>query len=142
MEEKRYMKVLTEEEQAERSAIVRGGCSRYSAGDCENYAAFDGMRPEAMRALIAAGFADPNDAQNASPTLREMLAFCEKHPGFTMHGYTIGSDRPDARVTVEGVAGKAASPEDVTAFTRKFRRADAFHIGKEPDGPFCYCWYD
>jgi len=141
-QEKKCFRQLTLAEQKERGAIIREGGTNYTSSDYENYARFSGMTAETGRKLIEAGFADPNDQQNDSPTFLEMVEFCEGHPGFTMHGYTIGEDRSDARITVEGIQGEAASIDDALDFAEAFRYADDMSIARGTDHPSCYCWYD
>lgn len=137
---KKYDRVLTEAEQKERSAIIREGCSRYADRDCENYAHFSGMTAATGRKLINEGFADPEDAQNSCPTFEEIVEFCENHPGFIIHGYTIGDDRRDARVTAEGVEGTAKDLDEMLDFIEAFRYADDLSFSKETLS--CHCWYD
>lgn len=141
-QKKRYSRRLTLSEQKERGAIIREGGTAYTDSDDENYARFRDMTPETARKLIEAGFADPEDSQNDSPTFLEMVEFCEKHPGFTIHGYTIGEDRSDARVTAEGVGGEAANADAALDFAEAFRFADDFNIVRGTDHTVCYCWYD
>lgn len=141
-QEKKCYRQLTLDELKERGAIIREGGTAYTDSDDENYARFSGMSPETARKLLEAGFADPEDQQNCSPTFLEMVEFCESHPGFTMHGYTIGEVRDDARVTAEGVQGEAASIDDALDFAEAFRCADDFSIARGTAHPACYCWYD
>ena len=138
MELKAYRK-LTKAEQKERAGILRSGAA-YKGGDYENYARFDYMTPENARKLMEAGYADPEESQNGAPTFEEMTAFCEKHPGFTLHGYVIGDDRRDACITAEGVQGTAQNVEAMLDFVEMFRHADDCDFNRETLS--CYCWYD
>ena len=130
---------LSQSEQKERADILRSGAN-YSGKDQENYSFFSGMTPATARVLLEKGYADPEDCQNGSPSFLEMTEFCEKHPGFTMHGYVIGSDRDDARVTAEGVQGTAQDAEGMLDFFETFRCADSCDTDRETRS--CYCWYD
>ena len=130
---------LTKAKQKERAEILRSGAN-YKGADQENYSHFDSMTPETARKLMNMGYADPEDSQNGAPTFEEMTVFCEKHPGFKLHGYVIGGDRDDARVTAEGVQGTAQNLEDMLDFIETFRCADDCDTNRETRG--CYCWYD
>lgn len=138
MELKAYRE-LTKAEQKERADILRSGAI-YDGKDTCNYASFSGMTPENARKLMESGYADPEESQNGAPTFEEMTAFCEKHPGFTLHGYVIGGDRRDARITAEGVQGTAQSIEAMLDFIEMFRCADDCDFNRETLN--CYCWYD
>lgn len=138
MELKAYRE-LTKAEQKERAEILRSGAT-YKDEDCANYASFDYMSPETARKLMKEGYADPEESQNGAPTFEEMTAFCEKHPGFMLHGYVIGGDRRDARITAEGVQGTAQSIEAMLDFIEMFRHADDCDFNRETLN--CYCWYD
>ena len=101
---------------------------------------FYGMDADTLDALIKLGFADPHDAQNASPTAGRMLAFMREHQGYTAHGYAVELSRKDYRVTVEGLAKGSGygSQRELEAFISLFRNADAFEAGQNG----MYCWYD
>lgn len=133
---KKYLRVLTASEQEERNKIIRLEANFEAQTD--NYAQFSGMTPETARRLISEGYADPNDSQNGAPTFEEMTAFCEAHPGFKLEGYVIGGNRSDARVTADAVRGPAADMDTRRAFSKLFRRADAFSCNRYE----CYCWFD
>jgi hypothetical protein len=76
------------------------------------------------------GFLDLDQTQNDSPTVAEFIEFLEKHPGAFAHGYTIGSDRDDARVSLEGLACHAnkVTPTMLKDFITLCRHADEFSI--------------
>ena len=79
-----------------------------------------------------------NDDYNALSL--DYFAFEAQHPGFTLHGYVIGNDRNDARITAEGVQGTARDIEAMFDFIETFRCADDCDTNRETRG--CYCWYD
>ena len=138
MEAKAYRK-LTKAEQKERADILRSGAN-YKGKDYEDYSHFDSMPPETARLLMKKTYAVASDAQNDSPTFREMVEFCEQHPGFMLHGYVIGGDRDDARITAEGVQGTAKDIDGLFDFVGLFGRADDCDFDRETLN--CYCWYD
>lgn len=91
--------------------------------------------------LEEAGIIDKRDAQNDSPTAGEIIEFLRerKTDGWYAHGYCIGPDRDDFRITFEGVGKKTApSQQDIIDFAMMFRFADEFDISN--DG--VRCWYD
>jgi hypothetical protein len=136
---KKTFRALTAAEQKERADIIRSGAV-YTGDDTDDYAHFSEMTPETARKLIKAGYADPDESQNGAPTFEEMTVFCEQHPGFKLHGYVIGNDRNDARITAEGVQGTAQDIEAMFDFIETFRCADDCDTNRETRG--CYCWYD
>ena len=138
MKIKAYRK-LTKAEQKERADILRSGAN-YKGGDQEEYARFSDMSPETARILLEKTYAIASDEQNGSPSFREMLNFCEQLPGFTLHGYVIGGDRGDARITAEGVQGAAKDIDGLFDFVELFGRADECEYDRETLN--CYCWYD
>lgn len=130
---------LSKAKQKERAEILRSG-SVYKGGDYENYAHFSNMTPATARILLEKTYAIGSDEQNGSPSFLEMTEFCEKHPGFTLHGYVIGGDRDDARITAEGVQGTAQNIEAMLDFIEMFKSADDCDFNRETLN--CYCWYD
>lgn len=146
-EKPKFSRRLSDKEQKERYELLKAHCETYYSGsyadepiELANYARFSGLTVEGAKKLIEAGFLDPHETQNDSPETEDMLAFCEKHPGFKMHGYVIGGDRKDARVTFEGVSGDARSLDDMLDFVQTFRYADDLDFSR--DTMRCYCWFD
>ena len=142
---------LTAEEAAKRDEIIFG--KPFSEQDNEEYywggtRAYSGLTPEQMRKLIELGFADPEEEQNDCPSIEECLEFCERHPGFTMHGYVVSHERHDCRVSVEGVEAAADTVPDegeeyeklLHDYVDTFRHADDFTIGGKGKG--WHCWFD
>lgn len=67
------------------------------------------------------------------------LPFLETHPGFTAHGYVVSSERPEFRVTVEGIEkADLFTKEEVIDFAYAFRGADEFELASD----YARCWYD
>ena len=101
---------------------------------------FGGLTLDKLETLLKEKFADPDEAQNASPTIAEFRDFLLDYPSYTAHGYAVSDDRSDYRVTIEGVGktGGYDSAEELEAFISMFRCADEFMADR--DGMFC--WYD
>lgn len=107
----------------------RGGCAR-----------FDHLNVSTAKKLVALEFVNPEDRQNYSPTVKEMIDFCDDGSGkWTLHGYVISAERDDCRVTFEGVeTDQPLDAEEIIRFVNMFREADEFDISI--DG--ARCWYD
>ena len=109
---------------------------------------FSKMPHEVIDELIKVGYADPEDRQNWAPSLQELNTFMrswtslEGHEGaeITGHGYIIMPPRDDARVTLEGIAGKGLSVLGMQDAIAELRHADDFEFNIE-DGVF-YSWWD
>ena len=102
---------------------------------------FGEMDYDTLKKLYELKYIDPDECQNDSPNTSDYMAFLEKYPAFTVHGYVVAIDRDDYRITIEGCDGSAYNSEDITIemikdFVEYFRYADDFNI----DG--LYCWYD
>ena len=106
---------------------------------------FKGMSITAAEALIAHGFLDPEETQNDSPTVREFIDFAKEHldANFTFHGYVVGPERNDCRVSFEGIESNndEISKETLLDFVKMFLveyPADDTDVGDDR----LYCWYD
>ena len=101
---------------------------------------FENLDLTALEKLVDQKFIDLEDAQNASPTVEEFLAFMKAYPDYTAHGYTVVNiDRNDYRVTLEGIGKnyEANDKEELKDFVKMFHSADELCIDKT-----MYCWYD
>ena len=100
---------------------------------------FEKLGLDDLSKLFERNFIDPEDAQNESPTAKEMCEFMQRHPSFTCHGYAVSPDRNDYRVTIEGVERNGAvTMEMFVDFVSLFRYADEFEASQNG----LYCWYD
>ena len=100
---------------------------------------FNGLNYKSLCILIGTGFADPEERQNESPSIREIAAFMMKYPAFTAHGYTVSFDRDDYRISIEGVDGSEAELNNVQMikdFIELFGNADELNADN------LYCWFD
>lgn len=94
-----------------------------------------------IKTLIKEEFADLNDVQNDSPTMREFLEFCDKYSNYNinLHGYAVSSERNDYRITIEGISYHGlVTKEMMVDFTILCQDADDFICNKNE----LYCWYD
>lgn len=71
----------------------------------------------------------------------EMLTFCsgEDENIWFFHGYTVGLERADCRVTLEGVGSfTAPTPEGIAEFLQFNRHGET----AVSETGACWCWYD
>ena len=140
---------LNDQEAAERDEMIFG------IYDPEDYYGgvrnFEGVPPETIAKLVEKGYADPEEAQNSSPSIQEFLDFCGQHPemGLTLSGYVVSKDRSDCRVTVDGIAGElpiGASADKAIAglisFYETFRFADDLTVDQGTSSIVLSAWYD
>lgn len=124
---------LTEEQFNDRDRIMakfmKGSYAEFLGG----IEYFRGLDVDTLKELVDKGYADPEDAQNSAPTIREIMAAMDANPELTAHGYWVSRDRGDARISIEGVEG-TIDP----GYVGIFRHADDF----EYDGSYIYCWFD
>jgi hypothetical protein len=103
--------------------------------DCVHY---EGLNAAALETCIKQGWADPEETQNSSPSIAEILEFIKANPSFVVHGYLITAKRDDKRISVEGViAVKEPTPQEYKNYVGMFHQADEF------DNEMPYrAWYD
>lgn len=107
-------------------------------GGCRS---FDELTMEQIEKLNDLGLLDLDECQNDSPSVEEIVDFLRNidSDGWYVHGYCVCAERPDFRISFEGI-GKKTSPSmnDMIQFIRMFRWADELHMDEEG----LYCWYD
>lgn len=106
---------------------------------------FKDMPISTAEILIKLGFLDPEETQNESPTVREFIDFAKNHldADFNFHGYVVGPEREDCRVSFEGIESNndEISKETLLDFVKMFLveyPADDTDVSDER----LYCWYD
>lgn len=106
---------------------------------------FKGMGIVAAEALITQGFLDPEERQNDSPTVREFIDFAKDHldANFRFHGYVVGPEREDCRVSIEGIQSgyDDINKETILDFVKMFM---VNYPANDTDVRYdnLYCWYD
>lgn len=112
---------------------------------------FKDLSFEKLKKLIELRFADPEDAQNDAPTIKQFYDLVnnhfEQHPEITeyisFHGYVVSHRRDDYRVSIEGLYLNwfgVEIDEFVNEVISLCRHADEFDLDivkKE-----LYCWFD
>jgi hypothetical protein len=100
---------------------------------------FGDLPHDKLQQLLDLDFADPDDAQNASPTIGKFLEFLKKHPEVKTHGYVVAPERDDYRVTIEGIHYEGTISEELRKdFKDLCKGADEKVIGKKK----LFCWWD
>ena len=89
---------------------------------------------------IDEGFADPRERQNEAPSIKRIYSFMRQYPEYRAHGYAVEAERPDYRISLEGVEkqGGYADRKELSDFCRLFGNADEFNA----DAAEMYCWFD
>ena len=68
---------------------------------------FENVPLSVLEELVGMRFLDLEECQNDSPTTKEFMGFMQKwdKPSIQVraHGYVVSSERPDSRITVEGL---------------------------------------
>lgn len=104
----------------------------------DEYMHYEGAPLGVMKRLVASGEADPEDAQNEAPVIKEMMRIGKGVKGYTLHGYRI-CGRDDARVSVEGFdITRTMTRAEQTKWGEDFRGADACAV--TPRG--VHTWWD
>ena len=99
---------------------------------------FEGMTLDELKELVELKFSDPEEAQNCSPTIEELIRFAENYEGYEFDGYAVDIERDDYRVSIEAIHKDGPVDNDeLKAFIKEFRYADEFDID---DG--LYAWWD
>jgi hypothetical protein len=123
---------------------ILGNCFRsgplFDCFDTKNgYGHFHNLSAAQAETLVEERFLDPEETQNASPPARTFVDFMKRFPSVTCHGYVIGPDREDYRVSVEGIASDGPISDEMRREVRRlFGAADEFVL--ETDRLFV--WYD
>jgi hypothetical protein len=76
-------------------------------------------------------FLNPDDTQNSSPSVRELLALAKRFPGSTVGGYVIPTEsgRDDARISLDTIYIKA--PGTVATKLKRELKPDEYSYNKE-----------
>lgn len=107
--------------------------------ECDDTSAFKNLTLKQLEQLRDENFLDLTDQQNASPTLEQFMEFMKKFPGVMAHGYIVSPNRPDYRVTLEGLQFKGLCTTELQLeFSKLCRRADDLIITNDK----LYCWFD
>ena len=113
--------------------------------DNMDFLPFSNTTLDTVKTLYRENFMNVNEIQewNDCPGNNNFYEFMKKHPDVKCHGYIIGIDRRDYRVTIKGLSfsaepGKIVPHDLKTDFTNSFKMADEFICKPHK----IYCWYD
>ncbi len=100
---------------------------------------FRGVPLNVLQQLITHGLVEMGRWNDCPGVAAAFLPFLKAHPECTAHGYAVSPERPDSRVTIEGIekAGRLTK-EEVIDFANTFRSADEIEL----TGDYARCWYD
>jgi hypothetical protein len=116
-----------------------------SGAEGDTYVPFpeEGLTWEQLNELVQVGGADPENAQNDSPTIGEFLDEVAHLGGrIRFIGYIIYPPRSDCRVSVEGFEGFGLTADEALDLAARYR-ADEFDKARQPDGTYdVRFWWD
>ena len=136
------MKRKLNRDQKTRDKVIWGDVEpSYTGGICN----FKVLTSDQLERLIEENFINLFERQNNSPSVEQFREFLKKHPDMVAHGYAVGLEREDYRVTIEGVcfAGKQAASQQLMEDFEELCLGDKF--GSGPDSmniESLYCWWD
>ena len=136
------MKRKLNRDQKTRDKVIWGDVEvSYTGGICN----FKILTLEQLEGLIEGNFINLFERQNNSPSVEQFREFLKKHPDMVAHGYAVGLEREDYRVTIEGVcfAGKQAASQQLMEDFEELCLGDKYGCG--PDSmniESLYCWWD
>ncbi len=99
---------------------------------------FEGISADLIKELMEMGYADPDEAQNSSPSIQELVDYANRYDGYLFDGYVVSLDRSDYRVSIETIKKyEDVDKDEMMDFVKEFRSADEFNIDGE-----LYAWGD
>jgi hypothetical protein len=100
---------------------------------------FENMSVNTLAKLLENNFIDPDDTQNSSPTVEEFFEFMKQYPKMKAHGYAVSHERPDYRISIEGLSLEGKYTKKMLLdFVHFARQSDEFTA----DENGLYCWWD
>ena len=112
-------------------------------GQPHTYCRWDGGSLSDLQKLVEIGAADPNEAQNYSPTIKEILEeLADYSYKVLLIGYVILPPRSDARVSVEGFEITGLTADEALHLMEKYGRADESSSQKDGEVYSVRFWWD
>lgn len=119
-------------DQTTRDALMQPYCStgKYPTDLSKPYdiASFEGLPLKVLKQLLKLRFADPDETQNDSPSILEFVEYLKANKDATVHGYIVSMDRPDYRVSIEGLHQPSGDKKSIVNFVEFNRGADELDI--------------
>lgn len=105
---------------------------------------FSGLTLAELQKLVEIEAADPDDAQNASPTIREFLDDLEPYAAKAkLIGYVVYPPRDDARITIEGFTADGLTADETVKLAFAYAGANEASYEKADDGTYSVrFWWD
>lgn len=104
---------------------------------------FEDIDKNSVKLLIDENFLDPEDAQNCSPTAKDIYDFISNPVGdadYTVSGYIVSPARDDYRTTITSISGFCCDKESLASFVEFARYADELEISTDSNS--VYAWWD
>lgn len=98
---------------------------------------FDDATVHDVATLLSERFLDPTDRQNEAPDAWTIFQFLCRHPTVLAGGYAVEKDRPDYRVSLDGIESERVYPQLLTDAQVLCREADEPRFDGVLD-----CWWD
>jgi hypothetical protein len=108
--------------------------SEYRRGGVAQFEALDRTR---LAVLLERRFINPDDRQNASPTMWEMFRFICDHPRVLAHGYVVEATREDYRTSIDTLYSPTIDGRLRTDARRFCTDTDGLELGSSLE-----CWWD
>lgn len=100
---------------------------------------FRGVPLNVLQRMISHSLVEMGRWNDCGGVAALFLPFLKAHPECTAHGYAVSPERPDSRVTVEGIERTGhLTKEEVIDFANAFRGADELELASD----YARCWYD
>ncbi len=129
--------------EVERITGTRSPASAGTRGD--SYVRFpdDGLTWERLNELVQVGAADPEGAQNESPTIGELLdELANLGDKVRFSGYIVYPPRKDCRVSVDGFDARGVTADERSELTARYS-ADECEECRRQDGSYdLRFWWD
>lgn len=97
-----------------------------------------------MNQLIKEGFADPDECQNDSPSIKDFMDTVNGDESVEFECYAVDINRDDYRITIEGI--RAYIPDTdydrINLYVEQFRYADEFTFEHMDDCFYLRAWWD
>lgn len=117
-----FGRVLSDEE-------MLGGVAYFGEG---NYCKGKPITIDMAIQLVNDKYLDPDEYQNNSPSVSELMELCSKYPQVKMEGYVVSPKRDDCRVSIDGLICRNDITEElITEFSNLCHDADDFYVGKD-----------
>ena len=102
---------------------------------------------DVIEKLIEEDFIELDERQNYSPSTQEFMDMTDPEYGLgnvRFHGYAVGSNRDDYRVTIDAIDVEVSDDDfdNLISIIRECRSADEFDIEHNSPSFFLHAWWD